>query len=116
MSNPPTMDALREEIEREIAAHKICIFSKGTKDIPMCGFTVETKQFFDKYGVPYEMVDVLNHMEKRQLLAELTNWRTLPKIFINGKFYGDTDVLAPMEENGELQALLKETFPDQFKG
>jgi monothiol glutaredoxin len=40
----------------------------------------------------------------------MTNWPTLPKVFINGKFYGDTDILGPMAQNGELQTVLKETF------
>jgi monothiol glutaredoxin len=101
---------LMDEIQREIADNKICIFGKGTKDIPRCGFTIETKEFFEKYGHPFTIIDVLDNMEKREALTQMTNWRTLPKVFINGKFYGDTDVLAPMEEKGELQAILKETF------
>jgi monothiol glutaredoxin len=36
----------------------------------------------------------------------------LPKVFINGKFYGDTDILGPMADNGELEAVLKEAFPN----
>jgi monothiol glutaredoxin len=40
----------------------------------------------------------------------MTDWPTLPKVFIRGKFYGDTDILGPMAENGELQSTLKEAF------
>jgi glutaredoxin-related protein len=32
-------------------------------------------------------------------------------VFIGGKFYGDTDILEPMAQNGELQGVLKEAFP-----
>jgi monothiol glutaredoxin len=105
-----TTSPIVEEIQAEIAANTICIFSKGTKEVPRCGFTMETKEFFEKYGHPFLMIDVLDNPEKREALTELTNWRTLPKVFINGKFYGDTDVLAPMEEKGELQAILKDAF------
>ncbi len=111
MTTPDTTTSpLVEEIQQQIAANKICIFGKGTKDIPMCGFTMETKQFFEKYGHPFEIIDVLHNMDKRQALSEMTDWPTLPKVFINGQFYGDTDILGPMEESGELQALLKKTF------
>lgn len=103
-------DTLRKEIEQEIKTHKILIYGKGTKDFPMCGFTRETMVFFEKYGYPYEVVDVLSQPEKRQLLSEITNWPTLPKVFINGEFYGDTDILDPMEEKGEVEPLLKEAF------
>jgi monothiol glutaredoxin len=101
---------LVESIQAEIAANKICIFSKGTKEIPRCGFTMETKEYFDRLGYDYLMIDVLDDMEKREALTEMTQWRTLPKVFINGQFCGDTDTLAEMEASGELQTLLKTAF------
>ena len=105
MSSP-----IEEEIQKEVSTHKILIYGKGTKTMPMCGFTRETMQFFDKYGYPYELVDVLQNPAKREALTKITNWPTLPKVFINGKFYGDTDILGPMAQNGELQTVLQETF------
>jgi monothiol glutaredoxin len=105
MANP-----LEEEIQQEVKANKILIYGKGTKSMPMCGFTRETMQFFDKYGFPYEVIDVLNDPAKREVLTKMTNWPTLPKVFINGQFYGDTDILDPMEKKGEVEPLLKATF------
>jgi monothiol glutaredoxin len=109
---PEQKALLTEEINREISDHKIVFYGKGTKEMPMCGFTVETIAFFERYGYPFHVVDVLHNMEKRSVLAEMTNWPTLPKVFINGKFYGDTDILEPMTQNGELDTILKEAFPD----
>lgn len=103
-------DAIEEEIQQEIKANKILIYGKGTKALPMCGFTRETMQFFDKYGYSYEVVDVLQNQAKRETLTRMTNWPTLPKVFINGQFYGDTDVLDPMEKKGEIEPLLKAAF------
>jgi monothiol glutaredoxin len=103
-------DAIRTEIEQEVAANTILVYGKGTKDAPRCGFTLETIQFFSSFGYPFEVVDVLENMPKRTALAEMTDWPTLPKVFINGEFFGDTDVLGPMAEKGELQALLEKTF------
>ena len=103
-------DPIEDEIKREIAQHKILIYGKGTKQSPMCGFTRETMQFFEKYGYPYEVVDVLQNPAKREALAKMTNWPTLPKVFINGTFYGDTDILDPMEKKGEMEPLLKTAF------
>jgi monothiol glutaredoxin len=104
------MTDLRDEIAREIADNTILVYGKGTKDAPRCGFTLETIQFFNAFGYPFEVVDVLENMPKRQALAELTDWPTLPKVFINGKFYGDTDILEPMARNGELSTVLEEAF------
>jgi monothiol glutaredoxin len=106
-------DSIRQQIDREVAANTILVYGKGTKDMPRCGFTQETIQFFSRFGYPFEVVDVLEDMPKRDVLSQMTNWPTLPKVFINGKFYGDTDILAPMIENGELETVLAEAFPGQ---
>ena len=103
-------DQLKEEIAQELAANTICVYGKGTKTMPRCGFTLETIEFFDRFGYPFEVIDVLEYMPKREALAQLTDWPTLPKVFINGKFYGDTDILGPMAESGELTTVLKEAF------
>ncbi len=106
-------DSIDDEIQQEIKAHKILIYGKGTKTMPLCGFTRETMQFFDKYGFPYEVINVLENPAKRDSLSKMTNWPTLPKVFINGQFYGDTDILDPMESKGEVEPLLKATFEPQ---
>jgi monothiol glutaredoxin len=106
----PDPNALSDEIAREVAANTILVYGKGTKDAPRCGFTLETIQFFNHFGYPFEVVDVLENMPKREALSALTNWPTLPKVFIDGEFYGDTDVLGPMAENGELGNLLAKAF------
>ncbi len=103
-------DTLRAQIEREIGDHTILVYGKGTKDAPRCGFTLETIQFFNHFGYPFEVVDVLEDMPKREVLAQMTDWPTLPKVFIAGKFYGDTDILGPMAEKGELQTVLAGAF------
>ncbi|GAC1583683.1 MAG: Grx4 family monothiol glutaredoxin [Candidatus Elarobacter sp.] len=104
------MADLHDEIKREIADNTILVYGKGTKDAPRCGFTLETIQFFSAFGYPFEVVDVLENMPKRAALAEITDWQTLPKVFIDGQFYGDTDILAPMAQRGELTKLLEKAF------
>jgi monothiol glutaredoxin len=104
-------DAIRSEIDKEVAENTILVYGKGTKDMPRCGFTAETIQFFGRHGYPFEVIDVLENMPKREVLSQMTNWPTLPKIFIGGKFYGDTDILEPMAQNGELKTVLAEAFP-----
>ncbi len=106
-------EAIRTQIEAELAENAVVVYGKGTKDAPRCGFTLETIQFFNRFGYPFTVVDVLENMPKRQVLSEMTDWQTLPKVFIRGQFYGDTDILAPMAEKGELQTLLSETFSER---
>ena len=103
-------DPIREEIDREVAANKILVYGKGTKEQPRCGFTLETMEFFNRLGYPFAVINVLENVPKRSALSEMTDWPTLPKVFIAGKFYGDTDILGPMDQQGELQPILAETF------
>ena len=107
------MSAIEDQIKEEIKQNKILVYGKGTKMAPKCGFTMETVQFFQKYGYPFEVVDVLEKMDKRESLNKMTNWPTLPKVFIDGKFYGDTDILDEMEAKGEVEPLLKTAFGDE---
>ena len=106
-------DVLEAQIKSEIEQHKILVYGKGTKDAPRCGFTLETIEFFNQFGYPFEVINALADEPRRAKLSEMTNWPTLPKVFINGTFYGDTDILGPMQESGELQALLREAFEGQ---
>ena len=103
-------DPIEEAVQKEIKENKILIYGKGTKSAPKCGFTMETIQFFDRYGYPYEVIDVLGDPSKREYLSKMTNWPTLPKVFIDGQFYGDTDILDPMAAKGEIEPLLKKAF------
>jgi len=101
---------IEQNIKKEIQENPILIYGKGTKEAPRCGFTLETIQFFEKYGHPYTVIDVLNNIPKREVLSRMTNWPTLPKVFIGGEFYGDTDILDEMERKGEVKPLLDRTF------
>ncbi len=105
-------DDLKQQIQDEIRANKILVYGKGTKTAPRCGFTLETIDFFQQIGFPFEVLNVLGDDAKREALTEMTNWPTLPKVFINGTFYGDTDTLGPMLENGELEKVIAEAFAD----
>jgi len=104
------MADLHDEIKREIADNTILVYGKGTKDAPRCGFTLETIQFFSAFGYPFEVIDVLEDMPKREALSQMTDWNTLPKVFIDGQFYGDTDILGPMAQSGELANVLEKAF------
>ncbi len=101
---------IEAEIKKEITDNKIVIYGKGTKQMPMCGFTVETIQFFAKYGYPFEVINALENPAKREMLSQMTDWPTLPKVFIGGEFYADTDVLDEMEKKGEVKPLLEKVF------
>lgn len=100
-------DALKTQIENDIKNNKVVIFMKGTADAPMCGFSARSVQILQSYKVPIKDYNVLASEEIRQGIKEMTNWPTIPQIFVNGEFIGGCDIVTEMHENGELATLLK---------
>jgi monothiol glutaredoxin len=96
-----------ERIQSALATNKICIFMKGNRNFPQCGFSAATVQVFEELGVPYGTVDVLSDPELREQIKVYSNWPTIPQVYIDGKFVGGCDIVRELYENGELQTLAR---------
>lgn len=96
-----------ERIKADVEGNKILLYIKGTKEMPMCGFSAATIGLFQSLGVPFQTVDVLADSEVREAIKEYTNWPTIPQVFINGEFIGGCDIVHEMHERGELEPLVK---------
>ncbi len=101
-SNP-----IRDAISEAIAEHKVILFMKGTPEAPACGFSARTVAVLQSLEVPFAAVDVLPDARIRQELSALSNWPTIPQLFVDGELLGGCDIVTEMYESGELaQALL----------
>ena len=80
---------------------------KGTKEMPMCGFSNAVVQMMNNYGVPYVDVNVLEDPEIRGNLSKITNWPTIPQLFINGEMVGGCDIALELHQSGELKKMLE---------
>ncbi|HBK23001.1 MAG TPA: Grx4 family monothiol glutaredoxin [Planktothrix sp. UBA10369] len=100
----------QEKIEDLITKNKVFVFMKGTKLMPMCGFSNNVVQILNTLGVPFETCDVLEDYEIRQGIKDYSNWQTIPQVYINGEFIGGSDVLVEMYQKGELQQLVEVAF------
>ena len=96
-------DSLLEQIKQEIDSNPIVLFTKGTKEMPMCGFSARTIAVFKELGRPFKTVDILPDPRLRQVLSSYTNWPTIPQVFVKGKFIGGCDIVTEMYESGELK-------------
>ncbi len=103
-------DALLEQIKKEIESNPIILFTKGTAEMPMCGFSARTIAIFKELGKPFKTVDILPDPRMRQTLSAYTSWPTIPQIFIKGKFIGGCDIVTEMYQKGELQPLVEQAF------
>ena len=101
---------LLEQIKKEIDDNPILLFIKGSKEMPMCGFSARTIEVFNQIGKPFKTVDILPDPAIRQTLSAHSNWPTIPQVFINGKLVGGCDIVMEMYEDGELQKLVDGAF------
>jgi monothiol glutaredoxin len=101
-----TTNPLRSEIAGAISENPVILFMKGTPDQPACGFSARTVAMLQSMGRPFAAVDVLPDPRIRQELAELSNWPTIPQLFVDGELVGGCDIVTEMYQSGELQEAL----------
>ena len=53
-------------------------------------------------GAPFAAVDILPDPRIRQELSALSNWPTIPQLFVRGELVGGCDIVTEMYESGEL--------------
>jgi monothiol glutaredoxin len=98
---------IREAIAQAIAEHKVILFMKGTPEAPACGFSARTVAALQSLDTPFAAVDVLPDPRIRQELSAISNWPTIPQLFVGGELVGGCDIVIEMYESGELaQALV----------
>ncbi|WP_267642579.1 glutaredoxin family protein [Haloarchaeobius amylolyticus] len=97
-----------DELVREtIENNEVVLFMKGTEIMPQCGYSDRALGLIRQYRDDYETVDVLESLEEfRTALSEHSGWETIPQTFVNGEFVGGSDVLAELDERGELDETL----------
>ncbi|HEY1592520.1 MAG TPA: Grx4 family monothiol glutaredoxin [Solirubrobacteraceae bacterium] len=101
-----TTNPLRNEIGKAISENDVILFMKGTPTQPMCGFSARTVAMLQSLGRPFAAVDVLPDPRIRQELSALSNWPTIPQLFVDGELVGGCDIVTEMYESGELQQVL----------
>lgn len=97
---------LTEQIKSDIKANSIMLYMKGTKELPMCGFSNTVVQILNHYGVAYKDVNVLEDPMIRVKLSEHSNWPTIPQLFVNGELVGGADITMELHQNGQLLDVL----------
>jgi monothiol glutaredoxin len=106
-SNP-----IRDAIAQAIADNKTILFMKGTPDAPRCGFSARTVAALQSLEAPFAAIDILPDPRIRDELSALSNWPTIPQLFVDGELVGGCDIVTEMYDSGELAELLGTEQPD----
>ena len=100
-SNP-----IRDAIAEAIADNPTILFMKGTPEQPACGFSARTVAALQALDAPFAAVDILPDPRIRQELSAISNWPTIPQLFVKGELVGGCDIVTEMYETGELAEVL----------
>ena len=97
---------LKEQIINDIQDNPIILFMKGTKDMPMCGFSNSVVQVLNHYGVEYKDINILEDPNIRIKLSEHSGGPTIPQLFVKGELIGGADIALELHQNGQLLDIL----------
>ncbi len=81
---------------------KVIMYSKDP-----CPFCVNAKRLLNDKGIPFEEIDLTDQPAEMQRIKDETGWRTVPIIMIDGKLIGGYTDMKALDDQGELDKLLK---------
>jgi monothiol glutaredoxin len=97
---------IREAISEAISENDVILFMKGTPEAPACGFSARTVGVLQSLETRFAAVDILPDPRIRQELSAISQWPTIPQLFVRGELVGGCDIITEMFETGELATLL----------
>ena len=98
----------KKKINELIEKNEVCLFMKGTPNVPQCGFSLAVSNVLKHLGVNFEGVNVLDDNDIREGIKTFSDWPTIPQLYIKKEFIGGCDIVKEMFEKKELQAKLSE--------
>jgi monothiol glutaredoxin len=101
-----TENPLRDAIASAISEHEVLLFMKGSPEQPACGFSARTVAALQSLGSEFAAIDILPDPRIRQELTALSQWPTIPQLFVKGELVGGCDIVMEMYESGELAGAL----------
>ena len=103
---------MTEETKKKIAnlieKNQVCLFMKGTPEVPQCGFSLAVSNVLKHLEVNFVGINVLEDSEIREGIKIYSDWPTIPQLYVKSEFIGGCDIIKEMFEKGTLQEKLKE--------
>jgi monothiol glutaredoxin len=97
---------LRDHLAKLIESNEVILFMKGNPEAPACGFSARAVAILNALGKRYAAVDILPDPSIREELTAISEWPTIPQLFVNGELVGGCDIMMEMYESGELAETL----------
>ena len=99
---------IKEKINNLVKNHEVCLFMKGTPEVPQCGFSLAVSNVLKHLEVNFKGINVLEDLEIREGIKVYSDWPTIPQLYIKNEFIGGCDIVKEMFEKNELQKKLRD--------
>jgi monothiol glutaredoxin len=109
------MSELKDRIQETIEREPVVAFIKGTHEQVHCGNSDRALQALRSVGASFATVDVLPDPQIRQELSALSNWPTIPQVFVGGELIGGADIVQELAATGALESKLDEKLGDGWR-
>ena len=102
------MSSVKSDIDNLIKEKKVVVISKS-----YCPYCKKAKMVLAKYNIPKECIEIReieddpSCEEIQKYMMQLTGGRSVPRVFIGGKFIGGGDETQALHSKGQLKQLLK---------
>ena len=96
------------KIDDVLKENEVCLFMKGTPEVPQCGFSLAVSNVLKHLEVNFKGINVLEDQVIREGIKVYSDWPTIPQLYIKGEFIGGCDIVKEMFEKKELQKKLEE--------
>ena len=100
-------ETIKKKIEDTIKNNEVCLFMKGSPEVPQCGFSLAISNVLKHLEVKFIGINVLENNEMREGIKEYSEWPTIPQLYIKEEFIGGCDIVKEMFEKGELKKLFE---------
>ena len=98
----------KNKINDAVKNNAVCLFMKGTPEVPQCGFSLAVSNVLKHLKVNFKGINILEDNELREGIKEFSEWPTIPQLYIKGEFIGGCDIIKEMYEKNELQKKLED--------
>jgi monothiol glutaredoxin len=106
---------LHDRIKQVIDQSDVAVFMKGTPQMIMCGNSARALDALRAVGTGFVAVDILPDPQIRQELSAISQWPTIPQVFVKGELVGGADITEELAESGELEAKLTQRLGDGWR-
>ena len=102
-------EEVKQKIDGVLKENEVCLFMKGTPEVPQCGFSLAVSNVLKHLEVNFRGINVLEDQEIREGIKTYSDWPTIPQLYIKGEFIGGCDIVKEMFEKGDLQKKLSQS-------